>query len=225
MLPAFVTGVLLALYRGMPAKGERVLRAAAILAIFGVTFMVPIYSDTHIPPVTCELVWFCIPLVLLFVKPRLLCTVTTAAFTVLAVSNTSLYQIVSMRADVTLFSEQSYRVAEVVNVKRLANLLGQTVEGTHKEFPAGYVDAIRDPAIHGALATQGGSMYAVVESRVIPQWHTALTGMSLLETRPTRIWFDGGEMAPNPSLYHAVGIGAFHANAAQTRSWSLFRED
>lgn len=216
LLPVFITGVLLAHYRFRPSKGELLVRLGILVAllIYDLVF-VPVYSDTSYPPPACYLVEACIPLIVLFVQPRVLAAVIAAVFVALTYGNLYLYR--NLRG-VCLYSEKTYHRREDLNVRYVAILLGEVMENSKKTFAPGYLDEIKDPDVQEIVSTSETGMHAVVDTRVTPLWHTPLTRLSKFETRPTRIWFDGGTMTYDFSKYHAIGIGSFRTDPNLWRS-------
>ena len=216
LLPAFITGAFVAHYWFKPSIGEFLVRLGFLIALVAYDLIfVPIYSDTSYPPAACYLVETCIPLVVLFVRPRVLAAVTAAAFVALTYGNLDLYRNVR---GVCLYSEKTYHRREDLNVRYAAILLAGAMESSNKIFAPGYLDEIKDPDVQEILSISETGMHAVVDTRVTPLWHTPLTRLSKFETRPTRIWFSGGTMTYDFSKYHAIGIGSFRTDPNLWRS-------
>jgi len=83
------------------------------------------------------------------------------------------------------------------------------VEKPKAKYPPCYLDEIKEDALQEILRTERfGPIHTPIDYRMAPYWHTPVTGLWHMQTRQTRIWFDGGRM-DNPESFHIEGFGPY----------------
>ena len=80
--------------------------------------------------------------------------------------------------------------------------MSATHEG--KGHAAGFVDEI-DPEVAGLVT----DVYPWREYRLQRDWFTGLLDLWRFESRPARMWFEGGSYGKGKTAYRLIGLGEF----------------
>lgn len=209
LAPYVVLALLLIKWRGLPRGWlEGSIRAICLAVGLVLPFFVNVieFATDHppTPPWTGGLLLL-IPIALFSLQPRWLALGTAVLFFGLLYRNWSMYQSIYRAQDLTwrdvpMIPRSDQHQDEFLIVEDMANIH----EG--ERHAPGYVDEI-DPQTY-ADATY---FRPLREFRLERQWYTGLLDIWRYESRPARMWFDGGKLDQGKQAYHVVGFGEFRA--------------
>src|SRR5262249_1046229 len=104
-----------------------------------------------------------------------------------------------------------------IHLRRLITDLEISADKPNAIFPPSYVDEIKDQGVRSTLQFDqyghhnlgaGWGHDPVLDYRIVPFWHNRMTGLWHMQTRETRIWFDGGRL-DSAAAYHVKGFGEY----------------
>lgn len=210
LLPYFVLGQLIAHRGGLPTRRQILPRVGVFLAALAVWATIPIYMHcgTRGPTDVSYMGVLCAPLALLFVRPLWPATIATFSIFGLGMANDSIYYRVLSRPGVTEYTQARWQREQRIDLEPLTAIFFTADGKFTKTYPAGYLDELRDKDVQEALNDFLQS-HSIEDVRVTNEWHTPLTGLRRKETRPARIWFEGGRLDRGPSAFSLVGVGRF----------------
>ena len=217
LAPLVITVALIALFPGPPPSGQRIYRITLfILPLLGLLVFPVSYAGSPTAPGVAWLCLLCIPFCVLFIKRLWIAVTISVLFFIQGFSGQWLYEM-ALRSSGVTDADPKY-VAQVAgrNLKRVLADVGSVGESGKKYSPA-YLDEINDANVqlvlqndrYGNYVPGGGSgPFPIMDYRIEPYWHTRLTGLWHMQTRMTKIWFDGGRL-DNPAAFHVEGIGSY----------------
>jgi hypothetical protein len=208
LLPVIATVVLLFNWGSWTPRREILVRILILIATSFMLLLFPVYTDHPPSSPVSVLGLFCVPLVVFFIKELRAAVVAGLVVAAFAFSNDSMYE--TAFRDPTL-SRYFTRLNERENARSLT-FIALTVSDDAKPNsgpqPACFVDALQIRGIQEDIR-ETEKDFPVREYRLVPFWHSELTNLYRLESRPARVWFRGGRLDQDRHAYQIVGVGQF----------------
>ena len=210
LAPLFITGLLLAWFGGKVPAGQIGWRIIPILVglLAGFIFF-PVYSGAPILPLAAYIPALCVPVCALFVKKFPLAVVACALLTLEGFFASFLYESALDSPGTTDYSPIGATRRLSIDLEHLAADVYCSAAKPDAGYPSGYLDESKDENVRAIVeADLKARLYPLVDFKVTPFWHTNMTRLWHMQTRPARIWFDGGKL-DNVNSYHIRPTGSF----------------
>ena len=214
LAPLVAIVILLFRFGGLPKRREILLRIGLLVLGGLVTLFVPVtFAGSPMQPSASFLPAIAALVAIFFLRPLKLAVLLCGLCLVILGFGQVMYEKALYSPGVTDYQAKRVADREQLNLRWYRDYVAASADHDKKPLPSSYLDESSDEGVRAA-ASDAKSLEiqrnVVRDYKLAPFWHTFFTGLSHMQTRQTRVYFDGGILkSADLSRLHVRGFGEY----------------